>query len=323
MTSRVTRQRAVPTHQLSAAEDPGAGQLANWKNRIVRSLHYGPDCNMAPGTLIRGPSINEPPMNEPIQQKPKLTYDRALLLYGPKRNELLTLREVQQYGIDSFSDADYIQVYGMPPTEWYGRGIRLLGRTAVECTRDALGDLIGRDVASVAAKRVSTTQFVVIDPFAGSCNTLYWILKHVPNSQGIAFELDPQVYELSKRNIAGLDKKIELARGDYRSLLEGREFPPNQDLIVFVAPPWGTALDRVMGLDLRRTRPPIIDIVGHIARKYARHRILFATQVYEKVASESFADLQEIVDWSDLLVYDIDPPGRNHGLLLGTKGWKP
>ena len=118
-------------------------------------------------------------------------HDRALLLHGAKRNEVLTLAEVEQYGRDSFADPDYVRLYGMPPREWYRRGIRLLGRTAVECTRDALADLIGRDVAAVAAHMPATEHFVVIDPFAGSCNTLYWILKHVPNSEGIAFELDP------------------------------------------------------------------------------------------------------------------------------------
>jgi hypothetical protein len=46
-------------------------------------------------------------------------YDRALLLHGPKRNEVLTLDEVQQYGLDSFSDADYVRIYGMLPAEWY------------------------------------------------------------------------------------------------------------------------------------------------------------------------------------------------------------
>jgi len=76
------------------------------------------------------------------------SYDRALLLHGSKRNEILTLREVQQYGSDSFADPDYIQLYGMKPAERYERGVRLVGRTAVECTRDSLGDRIGRDVAN-------------------------------------------------------------------------------------------------------------------------------------------------------------------------------
>ena len=102
-------------------------------------------------------------------------HDRTLLLHGSKRNEILTLAEVQHYGIDSFADPNYIRLYGMTPAEWYARGIRVLGRTAVECTRDPLAERIGRDVASVALSLPLQTKFTVIDPFAGSCNTLYWI----------------------------------------------------------------------------------------------------------------------------------------------------
>jgi hypothetical protein len=251
------------------------------------------------------------------------TYDRALLLHGAKRNEILTLAEVEQYGTDSFADADYIRIYGMPPREWYQRGVRLLGRTAVECTRDALGDRIGRDIAAVAARLEGTKGFVAIDPFAGSCNTLYWILKHVPNSEGIAFEFDPQVFELTRRNVAVLDRKIELLHGDYEKLLGARRLPPDCGIIAFIAPPWGTALDETLGLDLRRTTPPITEIIDRLGRTYAGHKLLFATQVYEKINPASLAGLKPLVDWSDLKVYDINVPGRNHGILLGTKGWVP
>ena len=81
-------------------------------------------------------------------------YDRALMLHGSRRNEVLTLAEVKRYGLDSFADADYISIYGMPPEEWYRHGIRVLGRTAVECTRDALGERVGLDVASVAIESI-------------------------------------------------------------------------------------------------------------------------------------------------------------------------
>jgi hypothetical protein len=232
-------------------------------------------------------------------------YDRAYLLHGAKRNEILTLDEVRRYGADSFSDDDYLSLYGMKPAEWHARGIRLLGRTAVECTRDILGDRIA------------------IDPFAGSCNTLYWILRHVPSSQGLAFELDPQVFELTSRNISALDRSIVLEHGDFLASLDRRDLPAGHALIVFVAPPWGTALDEVAGLDLRRTEPPITGIIGRIARRYPDRRILFAIQVYEKVEAASLAELERSLDWSRLLVYDFNVSGRNHGILLGTKGWKP
>lgn len=250
-------------------------------------------------------------------------HDRALLLHGRKRNEVLTLGEVQRYGTDSFSDPNYIRLYGMTPPEWYGRGIRLLGRTAVECTRDQLADRIGRDVAAVAAALPAQTHCLVLDPFAGSCNTLYWILRHVPRSRGIAFELDAQVYDLTRRNISGLDRPIELRHGDWVSLLDGYD-PPQDDVIaVFVAPPWGTALDEVEGLDLRRTKPSITEIITRIGRVNPNHRVLFAIQLYETVDIDSLSDLRSELDWSTLKIYDLDVAGRNHGILLGTKRWEP
>ena len=253
----------------------------------------------------------------------KQVYDRALLLHGPKRDEVLTLEEVRQYGIDSFSDSDYVQIYGMAPTVWYRRGIRMLGRTAVECTRDALADRIGMDIASIAATLPDTTHFTVIDPFAGSCNTLYWILRSIPNSQGMASEFDRQVYELTKRNIAGLDRTIDLQHGDYQSLLGACRPPPEHALIFFIAPPWGTALDEVAGLDLRRTTPPVSDVVGFIRTTYPSRRALLAIQIHEKLEPTSLHEVQALLDWWDLRVYDLNDAGKNHGVLLGTSRWKP
>ena len=83
-------------------------------------------------------------------------YDRELLLEGAKRNTVLDLTEVQRYGLESWGDPDYVCIYGLRPAAWYGKGIRILGRTAVECTRDELADNIGRDIA-VVAKSVPLT----------------------------------------------------------------------------------------------------------------------------------------------------------------------
>src|SRR5690242_11485360 len=198
-------------------------------------------------------------MNSRTGKSASPRHDRALLLHGAKRDEVLALEEVEQYGLDSFGDADYISIYGMRPREWYGRGIRLLGRTAVECTRDALGDRIARDVASVAARMRSTDKLVAIDPFAGSCNTLFWILRHMPDAEGVAFESDAQVFELTQRNFAALGENIELVfvLGDYGKLLKERRIPAGRALVFFIAPPWGSALDEEQGLDLCGTTPPI------------------------------------------------------------------
>jgi hypothetical protein len=191
-------------------------------------------------------------MNEPTQQRAEPRHDRALLLYGPKRNEVLTLREVQQYGIDSFSDADYIHLYGMPPTEWYSRGIRLLGRTAVECTRDALGDLIGRDVAEIAAKLPSLTSFVVIDPFAGSCNTLYWILKH----QGMGTPVAEQLRNFRLGSLAREFFSHVQPRLDRRPYCKGTTSEPRRPIAGVSPPPRSSIL--LSSLRARATRLLIV-----------------------------------------------------------------
>jgi hypothetical protein len=248
-------------------------------------------------------------------------YGRALLLHGSKRNEVLTLAEIERYGIDSFGNSDYLSLYGMAPREWYRHGIRVLGRTAVECTCDALGNRIGRDVASLAT-RMPSNEFLVIDPFAGSCNTLFWILRHLANSEGFAVESDPQVFELTHHNLLALGQRIDLVHGDYEKLLLQFQVPEDRGVVAFVAPPWGTALDEVDGLDLRHTSPPITQVIDQIARQLKNQKILFAIQVFEKINRTSLAQVQKRLEWSELRIYEIDEAGRNHGILVGAKGWQ-
>jgi hypothetical protein len=282
-----------------------------------------------PGNIRKSSSSTGTPhgsgrdMKVPQQNSDQPLHDRTLLLHGQKRNKVLTLEEVQRYGSDSFSDPDYIRLYGMTPQQWYARGIRLLGRTAVECTRDPLADRIGRDVAAVVASLPPETRCLVVDPFAGSCNTLYWIMRHVPLSRGIAFELDPKVYELSRRNIGALDRTINLIQGDYESMSDKDDLPGSDAIIIFVAPPWGTALDEIAGLDLRCTEPPITEIIARIGQTYPDRQVLFAIQVYEKLISDSLTELCTKLDWSLLKIYEFNAAGQNHGILLGTKGWLP
>jgi hypothetical protein len=249
-------------------------------------------------------------------------YDRAFLLSAEKRNQIMALWEVRQYGLDSYGDADYVSIYGMRPADWYGRGVRLLARTVVECTRDALADRIGRDVAQTVNPAFPAAQCFVLDPFAGSCNTLYWILSQLPGARGVAFEDDARIYELTRQNIVALDTPIELRNGDYLSLAPTVRVPADCLLIIFVAPPWGDALNTVTGLDLRRTSPPIGEIVEYFDQVYADQPILYVAQVYERLEPVSLAELEARFDWSDLRIYDINAAGANHGVLLGGRRWK-
>ena len=249
-------------------------------------------------------------------------YDRAFLLSPEKRNQVMELWEVQKFGADSFSDPDYVCIYGMPPTGWYGRGVRLLARTTVEAVRDKLGEMIGRDVASVTRHAPPTARFAVIDPFAGSCNGLGWILRHVRNAQGIGFELDGTIFDMTRRNLALLDMPIELIQGDYRSLLGTHRFPADHHIVAFLAPPWGDALSET-GLDLRRTKPPIDGIVDDFERVYGGSPVLYVIQVHQNIEPDSLANLKRKLGWSDLRIYDINVEGMKHGILLGANRWEP
>jgi hypothetical protein len=252
-----------------------------------------------------------------------MKYDRQLLLLGAKRDAVLELAEVQAYGRDSYGDADYVCIYGLRPAEWYAKGIRLLGRTAVECTRDALADRIGRDTASIASSWASRARPLLIDPFAGSGNTLYWLAKHLSVAQAVGFELDPGVFALTQKNLAALDLPIDVFQANYHSALNRVSLVPGQLVVAFIAPPWGDALDPASGLDLGRTYPPVPEIVECLLTHFAESPILLAIQVHETVKRASLNELLIALDWSTLNIYDLLAQGGNHGILLATRGWRP
>jgi hypothetical protein len=235
----------------------------------------------------------------------------------------MALWEIQQYGLDTFGDAAYVHLYGMPPAQWYQRGIRLLARTTAECVRDALGECIGQEIARSLHGCPPQTSFVVLDPFAGSGNCLYWILRHVPGARGIGFELDSTIFELTKHNIVSLETPIELLRGDYQALLPELRFSPGDRLVVFVAPPWGEALNTVTGLNLRKTQPPVLQIIEFIDHLYRDFPILYVTQVRQPLEHGSLAELAGRLESSELHIYDINAEGMKPGVLLGTRRWQP
>jgi hypothetical protein len=250
-------------------------------------------------------------------------HDRAFLLSEGKRNDLLELWEVQQYGRDSFGDPDYVCLYGLRPAAWYERGVRILARTAVECTRDRLAVLIGRDLAEVARAAAGMSGPLVVDPFAGSGNTLYWMKRQLAASRAVGFEVDDAVFTTTQNNLLAVGLDVELFHEDYTVGLQALHLPDDQLAVVFIAPPWGEALSQASGLNLGRTTPPVGEVIDLIAARLAGHRLLFGVQLYERVDPGSLAAVAARFAWSARKRYDINAPGHNHGLLLGTHGWAP
>ena len=109
-------------------------------------------------------------------------YDRDFLLSAEKRNQLVELWEVEMYGRDCFNDPDHVHLYGMAPKDWCGRGVRVLARTCLEAVKDPLGNKIGSDIAEVVMQMAGSRPIGVVDPFAGSCNGLFVIVRHLPGA---------------------------------------------------------------------------------------------------------------------------------------------
>jgi hypothetical protein len=249
-------------------------------------------------------------------------YDRDFLLSSAKRNQIVELWEVEKFGRDSFGDPDAVSLYGMTPSQWHARGVRILARTTLEAVRDPLGKRIGQDVGRFATTAPPGSVFGVIDPFAGSCNALFSILRYLPGAEGLGFEFEQAIFDMTKRNIASLEAPIRLLHGDYHILLREHRLPAAHRIVAFLAPPWADALSAEAGLDLSHTKPPVGEVIDDFERVYPDNPILYVTEVHERLLPEPLAALRSRFEWSELNIYDIAGPTGRHGILLGTKRWQ-
>jgi len=81
-------------------------------------------------------------------------------------------------------------------------------------------------------------------PFAGSGNTLYWMLRHLPGAHGLGLEQDSDGVPAYVSDLAILNLSIEMSNRDYRMGLSTLTIAQDQLLIAFIAPPWGDAFER-------------------------------------------------------------------------------
>jgi hypothetical protein len=126
---------------------------------------------------------------------------------------------------------------------------------------------------------------------------------------------------LTTRNIAHLEAPIELVQGSYKDLVAVRKHPADHRIVVFLGPPWGDALQPGTGLHLDRTKPPILDIVADFDQVYGSQPVLYVSEVHEVNEPTSLKAVEAAFDWADLRIYDVNVPGLQHGILLGTRGW--
>ena len=116
---------------------------------------------------------------------------------------------------------------------------------------------------------------------------------------------------------------VDIRNVDYVSGLADVRVSAEQLLVVFIAPPWGEALDPTSGLDLRRTAPSITEILDVIGREISASPLLCVIQVLERLVPGPLAEVRTRFDWSELQIFHLNAPGEKPGVLLGANGWNP
>ena len=72
---------------------------------------------------------------------------------------------------------------------------------------------------------------------------------------------------------------------------------------------------------LDHTKPPILEIVHDFEQVYGAQPVLYVTEVHEVNEPKALKAVEAAFDWSDLRIYDVNVPGLQHGVLLGTRRW--
>lgn len=208
-------------------------------------------------------------------------------LLGDLRTTVLTGEQLCEAGRLIYGHPDGLSLYGIPATAMEAEGIRLLGRTTIECCVDdcaaAVADAL---TARHAALPHEGDEPLVVDLFCGSGN----FSRHLGSRLGIpvhAAELDPDVHAATRHNLDRVGADTRLHLGDYRDLLGKLPARGRRDTY-FVEPPWGPAFTPT-GLDLTRTSPPVPDILDAIHRSRDGLPCLVAIKTNDQIAHDSLA----------------------------------
>ncbi|MFD1831303.1 hypothetical protein ACFSJS_16780 [Streptomyces desertarenae] len=246
-------------------------------------------------------------------------------LLGPLRNRFLTTDQLCEAGRLLCGRPEGLSLYGIPAPEMEARGLRILGRTAVECTKDPHPEAVAAAIAEIEATAPGAGDgAMVVDLFCGSGNFGHHLGRRLGRPV-YASELDPVVHAAGRHNLARVGSAVDLRLADYRDLLGALPARSEHDVYV-VEPAWGPALTPD-GLDLARTSPPVPEIIGNIRRSRGRVPCLVVIETSDRVLHGSLESSFRGAVHLRTVVPDPFPPHRTgsrfHLYRLGERRVRP
>ena len=238
-------------------------------------------------------------------------------LLGEKRSVVLSLEELWRVGEEFYEDPEGLELYGMRPRDFFELGVRITGRTAIECSNDIRAVGQAQAVREVLSREFAGRSVSAVDPFTGSGNSLYHLARITNAVTVIGFELDEKIHELTRKNFDKLGFRALFERGSYQDLLRPGILPDENPCVVLVSPPWGAGFSYVDGLDLQRTDPPVGEILSFVRERLPHHELIFVIQSHERTVAESVAAITAgRTVYAQGVIHASERPGRNQGYII-------
>lgn len=243
---------------------------------------------------------------------------RAMLL-GPKRATVLDADELVEASQGLYGDPDHLRIYGLSPRQFFARGVRILGRTAVECTTDPHAEAIALAIEAHMSS-AGHARFSLVDLFVGSGNLLFHFAARTSADPVVGFERDAKIFALTRDNLAIMGSRAALYHAGFRDGLESLHLPVDRPCVVCLHPPWGGGFSFDEGLDLRRTEPPTDEVLDAVYACLPAPRVIVLHHIHERMVEASIEAVMHGHQLHRRAITRGSPPGMNSAYVICSRG---
>jgi hypothetical protein len=237
--------------------------------------------------------------------------------------------DLKLIGSAFFGDENAVCFYGRDASRFFAAGFRATSRMVLESCPDAYASQIAERVATLVSPPAAGGEIVLLEPFAGLGNLGYHLVRQIHPSRGFYFESNAAFADVARHNLQLLDALGETA-GTPVNLMHATyaygltQIAPalrrGSSYVVVVDPPWGTSgQDSALGMDLRRTEPPVPvalrELSAALRTADPEARILYVLKTRALVQEASLRELEAGFGLAAREILAVPGSSRRFGLL--------